>query len=198
MHKRLPVQILAVLLVVGGVSSVSTPFGIGDIVVRAPIILTNAAAHVMRAVTDSAARVAAVGTARPSGRSVSPPDAGRAASQTAHPDGSDAGRNPEAVRMTRISMALAPAGVMAAGATTHPVARDRATRTAALRHRFDERTKEPMKVRVIRRETVKPAVKRAVRQHRQEIEQRDRRRIPPRFAPHRPHRPPSIRPLHRS
>lgn len=200
MRRFLPVQVLGVLLAVGSLTSVSTPFGIGDVIVRAPIVLTNAAAQVMRAVTDSAAKVSAIGTVRPP-RNVPPPHAGRVVSRptdVTHPGRLDAGRNPETVRMNGLSMRLAPAGVMAGG-TTKVVARDRVNRTAGvLRHRFDERTNEPAKLRITRRETGKPEVAKAVRQHRREIEQRDRHRIPPRVVPRRPHRPPSIRPLHRS
>lgn len=74
-RRFLPVQVLGVLLAVGSLTSVSTPFGIGDVIVRAPIVLTNAAAQVMRAVTDSAAIVSAMGTVRPP-RNVAPPHAG--------------------------------------------------------------------------------------------------------------------------
>lgn len=167
-RRFLPVQVLGVLLAVGGLSSVSTPFGIGDIIVRTPIVLSNAAAHVMRAVADSTAKVSAVGGVRPS-RGVAPAEVNRTVSRQANvvrPVRLDAGRNPETIRMKGPVMRPARAGVTAAAGITT-------------------------------RQTVKPAVAKAVRQHRRDIEQRNRHRISPIRAPRRPHRAPFTRPLHR-
>lgn len=142
MRRYLPVQVVGVLLAVGTLTSVSTPFGIGDVIVRTPIVLSNAAAGVIRAVTDSATKVSAMHTVPPS-RSIPRADADSAVSRTdvAQPGRLGAGRSPETVRMTRLSMRLAPAGVTAAAGVTRVVARNRLKEVRQYRREIEQRNR---------------------------------------------------------
>ncbi len=67
MRKRLAVLFTSAFLVVGGLASVSSPFDIGSIIIRNPIVLArHAASRVVRTLTGSAAASPARPASRPS------------------------------------------------------------------------------------------------------------------------------------